>query len=957
MVRGLLQVVAAAGNGARTVQAVLQDTVERVARFMDWSVGHAFLSSGPGEPLVSAGAWHLSDPERFDEFRQLTEQTVVHAGSGLVGRVGGTGTAEWITDISTVEAFTRRDIALRVGLRSAVVVPILVDQRVAGVLEFFSASPSPVDDELLYVMVQLGKQLGLVLERARAAEALQASEERNRRIVDTASDAFISTDENGLVVDWNQQAQLTFGWSREEAIGRRLADLIVPDQLREAHHEGLRRYLGAGGTSVVANRFTVEAIHRNGRRFPVELAVWEIATPTGREFNAFLRDVTVQKKTDEALASARDQAIEASRMKSEFLANMSHEIRTPMNGVIGLSTLLMDTDLDPTQRHYAEGIQSAGESLLALIAGILDLSKAEAGKVELDHVDFKLQELIEDVARLLAGSAAAKGVELVAYSEPGLPCIVRGDPDRLRQVLVNLLGNAVKFTERGEVVLRARMERATDKLTAVRFEVRDTGIGIDPATQPGLFQPFTQGDASTTRRYGGTGLGLALSKRLVELMGGEILVKSEVGTGSTFWFTIPLEERPETPGERVPPSAPPSLKGTRVLIVDDNATNRLILEQQLSNWGLRPEAVEGSRQALEAIRTAKDQGKPYALLLLDLQMPEMDGLELADTISGDSSFGRPSIVLLSSVGAVAKATAAVSGVRMSLMKPVRQSELFDALMQALAPDQGQIGRQQGARKHTQRPLEKPGLVLVVEDNPINRDVALGTLAKLGYQTEVATNGREAVDAVSRHAYSAVLMDCQMPEMDGYQATEMIRQREDADRHVPIIAMTASAMAGDRERCLMAGMDDYIAKPLRVEEVNATLARWTGESPVMSHSVETEHDGDGVLDRSQVEEVRALGVEMDNPSLLFELTGKFVQQIPDRLSELSDAAGRHDFDALARSAHNLAGSSAALGARSVASAAAALVVAAQTGDGDAVSEALQKVEGELESASTAMRDLA
>ena len=813
-----------------------------------------------------------------------------------------------------------------------------------------------MDDELLEVMVQIGRQLSLVLERTRATEALQASEQRNRRIVETASDAFLAMDESGRVVEWNQQAELLFGWSREEALGREAAELIVAEELGEAHPEGLHGYLSTGSGPVVSNRMNLEAKHRDGARFPVELAVWEITTPSGRELNAFVRDISRQKETEEALASARDQAIEASRLKSEFLANMSHEIRTPMNGVIGLANLLLDTDLDGPQRRYAEGIQSAGEALLGLINDILDLSKAEAGKIELEQVDFDLQELVEEATTLLAGPAAEKGLELVGYTDPSLPRAVRGDPGRVRQVLVNLVGNAVKFTERGEVVVRALGERLDDRAVLARFEVRDTGIGIDAPVQARLFQPFTQADASTTRRYGGTGLGLALSKRLVELMGGAIGVQSEPRAGSTFWFTVPFETRAEPPTERALPQAPPSVGTVRALVVDDNATNRLILEQQLCSWGLRVDSEEDPRRALELARAAAATGEPYGVALLDLQMPEMSGLELAEAMGRELGLGQPAVILLSSVGAVSSADRTLNGVRLSLMKPIRQSELFNSLAQVLGRGtEPAIDGDDRAREEAERTSGGHGAVLVVEDNSINRTVALGTLAKLGYQADVAVNGREAVEAVRRRAYSAVLMDCQMPEMDGYEATREIREREDGVRHVPIIAMTAAAMAGDRERCLQAGMDDYIAKPLRLEDVDAALRRWTSETLPPGERVPPppRQDGEAVLDCSHLEELRSLGAQTGNADMFEELVGALVQELPARLSEVQAAARREDLDALGRIAHRVTGSLATLGARRAASASAALEAAARGTDAAAVAERLHDFEVELDTAVKAL----
>ena len=947
-IRQLLETVAEAANEAETVQAATEVALEQVCRFTGWPVGHAFASGAEGQALVRTGAWYLSDPDRFERFRRETEETVLEVGAGLAVRVWKTAAPVWVPDLSTDPSFTRREPAGRAGLCSAVAFPILAGQDVAGVLEFFSTRPEPVDHELLEVMARVGKQLALVLERTRATEALQASEERKRTIVETASDAFVGMDEHGAIVDWNHQAELMFGWPREEVLGRQVAETIVPEELREAYVTGLR--LRTGISAVVSRPLSIEAHRRDGTRFPVELTVWEVRSPQARYFNAFLRDITRQKEVEEALASARDHALEASRLKSEFLANVSHEIRTPMNGVIGLTQLLSDTPLDATQRRYAEGIESAGEALLGLIDDLLDLSKAEAGRIELEQVDFGLRELVEESTHLLAGAAEAKGLELVASCDPHLPALVQSDRGRLRQVLINLVGNAVKFTTRGEVVVRAELQQARADYVTVRVEVADTGVGIDPASHARIFEPFTQADSSTTRQFGGTGLGLALSKRLVELMGGQIGVESEVGVGSTFWFTVGLGT------QAGPPSDGPSLDaewlvGARILVVDDNATSCRVLREQLCQWGVRADAARAPHDALDLARNAAGMGQPYEIALVDLQMPEMTGLEVADRLSREPAFGGPSVILLGSARLLSEAHRTPNGRRLALIKPVRQAELLDALRLALGVDGTPVLRVESDAAPSEQALARRGHVLVAEDNALNRTVALGSLRKLGYRVDVATNGREAVQAASRHAYSAVLMDCQMPEMDGYQATREIREREAGRRHVPIIAMTASAMEGDRDRCLAAGMDDYIAKPVRAEALDAALRRWTGQQSAPAR--DSSGDGDDVLDLSQLEELRALAYGAGNPDRFRELVAEFLEQARTRQAELGEAARRRDWHAVARAAHALAGNSALVGAARVASASTDVEVAANSGDVLKIAERLQALERELDLAMGAL----
>jgi two-component system sensor histidine kinase/response regulator len=853
LLRGLLQTVAVAANEATTVHGAIQVAIDQICAFTGWPIGHAFLSNGG--PLTSTDIWYLAEPQRFDSFRKATEATSLPPGAGLLGGVMSGGTPAWRTDVSADVAFTRRESARQSGIVSAFAFPLSVGQEVTAVLEFFSTQSEPVDDQLLEVLTQVGKQLGLVVEKIGAFEKLHASNERNRTIVETASDAFIAMDEHGVIADWNRSAEAMFGWSRDEVIGRELASVIIPEELCSAHRQGLARYLATGREEAVSARIQGDAIRRDGHRFPVEVAVWEVASETSRSFNSFVRDRSQQQATEEALASARDQAVEASRMKSEFLANMSHEIRTPMNAVIGLTGLLLDTGLDETQHRYTEGVRSAGEGLLSIINSILDFSKIEAGKLELEQVDLDLRELVEECVGLFAGPAAAQDIELATWCYPTVPTAVRGDPVRLRQILLNLMGNAMKFTEQGQVVVQVQPLEIADASVVVRFDVIDTGIGIAAASYDRLFVSFSQADTSTTRRYGGTGLGLALVKRLVDLMGGEVGVESEVGRGSTFWFSVRLALQPEVAPAQAPPA---SLRGLRALVVDDNATNCLVLGQQLTGWGMRPDLAQDPMHALELMRAAAAAGQHYGVAIIDMNMPGTDGLGLAEARKADPAIAGLPVILLSSAGTAGAARRAEAGIEVSLMKPVRQSDLYGALLQALAATSPKRAVADPEVPASPDRSGRRGRVLVVEDNEINQMVAVGTITRLGYATDVAANGREAVEAVSRLRYAAVLMDCQMPEMDGFEATREIRRREGGDARVPIIAMTASATDADRQRCLAAGMDDYLAKPVRTESVEAALERWTGEATPAPSQGDAPDPGEDVLDQSLVEQIRDLG---------------------------------------------------------------------------------------------------
>jgi len=883
-----------------------------------------------------------------------------------------------------------------------------------------------------------------------AHDRLERAEHRYRLTLETCLDAIITIDDKGVVHEWNRQAELVFGWSPGEVLGRLLSEFIVTPEDREAHQRGLARFLQTGEGPLLNRRIEVEALRKDGGRFPIELTITTIEVDEGWLFTAFARDITERKRMEQRfratvesaptamvmidstgtivlvnseteklfgyarsellgeqvellvpqrfrrehpqlrsgffaepearrmgagrdlfglrkdgsefpveiglnpvetgeglfvlsaivditerkhaeaelrslnetlehrvaqrtselrttlddLTQAKEAAEDANRAKSAFLANMSHEIRTPLGAVIGMTELVLDGSLSAQQREYLNIIHASGESLLTVINDILDFSKIEAGRLELEDVPFNHTDLLGNTMKPLGLRAAHKGLELIWRIEPEIPDVLSGDAGRLQQVLNNLVGNAVKFTEHGEVVVDVHRETSRDDAVTIHYTVRDTGIGIPPGKLVKMFEAFEQADPSTTRRFGGTGLGLAISSRLVEMMGGNLWAESKEGSGSTFHFTARF-----TVPHRQPPATPPAdmeaIRGADVLIVDDNATNRKLLHDLLERWGMRPVEADGARQAMSLLRRAQRDDRPYRLVIVDAHMPDGDGIELTRRIRQDRELGGAIIMMLSSGDRPGDRGACNDlSIASYLLKPIKPSELLDAILMAT----GAAEADNHESEATSRPPEvQPLKVLLAEDSFVNQQLVEALLTRYGHSVDIANNGREVVELWKRGDYDLVLMDVQMPERDGLEATRLIRALEQQrGTRTPIIAMTAHALKGDRERCLEAGMDEYVAKPIRRNQLFAAVKHTLGSaaehtSPKMEDTAASPSNTGTGIDWSA-----ALEATFDDPALLKKLAKTSLQESAGLLATLWHTMNQGDAEGLRRAAHTLKG---------------------------------------------------
>ncbi len=783
--------------------------------------------------------------------------------------------------------------------------------------------------------------------------SLGTSESKNRllaTIVEQSSEAIWTKDLGGIITSWNAGAVAMLGYPQARAVGRHLA-IDQPDAARDAVHMSR---LAAGERFA----YDTKALTESGAQIDLQVAV----APLMNEANecigtiAVARDITQNKRAEEALRQARAAAEAANHAKSSFLARMSHEIRTPMNGVLGMTELLLETGLSSVQRKYAETVQSSGKNLLAIINDVLDFSKIEAGKLELEEVDLDLRQSLEDIVDLLAERAHAKGLELACRIPADLDTYVVGDPLRLGQILTNLAGNAIKFTQKGAVVISVTPVHQSDTKVTVRFDVTDTGQGISAEAQSRIFDEFSQADGSTTRKHGGSGLGLAISRQLVEMMGGILQVKSTVGAGSTFFFSCEFARQQRSSLDASHAMLTGSLTGLRALILESSSVGRGILHSQVCNWGMNVRVAETPEHGIGLLKAAAAIKQPFDLAVIDLGFSGTDTLELARAIKADAHIANVRLVMLTPVGnhTIIKAARA-AGINACLVKPVRQSDLYENLVNVMSNEKPHaIDVALSVVDIATAPLAgSRGKILLVEDNLVNQAVALGMLQKLqGYDVVVANNGNEALDDFKQSAFDVILMDCHMPELDGFEATMEIRRLEQASKRkrIPIIALTANAMAQDRQDCLNAGMDDHLAKPLSRLQMQEMLDRWMpvagSTQPSGLDDAPTTTAGDlDVIDKQVLAQLRELQ-NADDPDLLHRVIKLYLLESPKIIARMKQAVQQGSLIETERMSHSLKSSSANVGATALAQICSDIHAVVRAGDLSQAREAVVGLEMEF-----------
>lgn len=780
-----------------------------------------------------------------------------------------------------------RDVSYQYVTKDGTILDVLLD--------------SVVMDDPVWGRISLSTVRNITLRKRAEEETRRTKALLDSIIQNLPTAVFLKDAAEFRFVLWNRACEELYGYKHDDVLGKTAAE-VFQDQESASFESQDRQVLTSGQLMEIHEQFITTRDDKTRILHSKKLPIIDDNGKTSHLLG-ISEDITARKTAENDLIAAREAAEQASQAKSSFLANMSHEIRTPMNGIIGMTELALHTTLSSEQREYLEAVKISADSLLRLINDILDFSKIEAGKLELVDMDFSLRDSIANAMTAVSVQAHSKDIELVYHIPPDIPDVVTGDPGRLNQILINLVGNSIKFTEKGEVVVDVKLESESDHELFLHFSIRDTGIGIPLEKQQKIFNAFEQADGSTTRKYGGTGLGLAVSSQLVQLMGGRIWLESEAGIGSVFHFTARLGLMVDT----VSPVSPPDISKLRdlpILVVDDNDTNRFVLKEILAYWGMKPVMAESANVALSAIHHAGEINEPFTMVLLDHKMPEIDGFELAERINQDPSLSGITMIMLTSTGQRGDASRCMNlGISAYLLKPIKQSELFEIISSEVNRSSSRDHKRSLVTRHSLRESKRRLNVLLVEDNLINQKLATRILQKMGHSVTVAGNGKEALENLESKLFDVVLMDIQMPEMDGFQATLSIRETERIKGgHIPIVAMTAHAMSGDRERCLEAGMDSYISKPINTEELWDCIEKLVNknEQSYQTPSPSPQEHGE-IINKDQFME--RVGGDID---LLKELVDIFVDTREMMLSELDQAIREGNAEATERAAHTIKG---------------------------------------------------
>lgn len=934
----LLQQAATLSVGGMTFDEALRNCIKTVCEVTGWPLGHALIPNAAAKRMISSKIWHPADSERYREFQTATQNSLFARGEGLPGLIWETLRPLWIRDVNVDPDFSRKKAVRDLAVRGAFGFPIVADEQVVAILEFFHHDAIEEDASLLILIQSIGRELGHFIERRRSVE----QQSRLAAIVESSRDAIIAKSHDGTILTWNAGAEVVYGFSADDMIGRSIKD-IVPESHEDEEPE-IRDVLTLGER---LEQFETQRRRADGTLIDVSITVSPIRNSDGIIVgtSTIERDITQRKQRERELKDARDAAEAANRTKGEFLTNISHELRTPMNAIIGMLELALGEELSAVMADYLQTAHDSAHTLLHLLNDLLDFSRMEAGRFELAPVPFELRDMLDRTMKMLSLRANEKGLELACHVHSDVPEHVQGDDNRVQQVLINLVGNGIKFTQQGEVIVDVHLRSRVDESAILEFHVIDTGIGISKADQEKIFAPFTQADATTTRQYTGTGLGLAICHELVDRMGGELWVESEPERGSTFSFTVCLDLLDEPPEDQQQVQAVAELRDMPVLVIDDNKTNRRILEEMLTNWRMQPIVVDNGDDALNELKKRSetdDRGVP--LILVDALMPNVDGFTFIESAHELGILTGSTVLMLSSADRqVFQERCEELEIAAYLEKPVSQSDLFDALMTALRGPafdrQAVSGIQQSDRSLR---------VLLVEDTPANQKVVEAILKKRGLEVTIAGNGRDAIDLLQRENFDIVLMDVQMPTMDGFQATEAIRRFDGDKATIPIIAMTAHAMPGDRERCLEAGMDDYISKPIDAKHLIEIVDRYTtGPENKGDVTAGTPPDSGAASNDDRIDRAAALLRLGGDEELLNDMIGFFNEDVPKLLQTARGALDAQELPEVRRAAHSIKGLAANLGATKAEEAARTVETAAASDDLPRVRETMARMEFELE----------